>query len=275
MGNLMPFWLVTILMGIVEGLTEFLPISSTGHLILADHFLGFTGMLGDSTRAQVFEVVIQSGAILAVFLLYRRELGGVILRSWRVPGPERRLLGLLILAFVPAVVAALLLGDVVERHLFNPLSVAGALVVGGVVILLIERLPLVRRTVAVGEMTMGQALWIGLAQVASLFPGVSRSGATIMGGLCVGLDRRTSTEFSFLLSFPVMMAASGYTLVKHWRLLDGEMLTVLAGGFVTAFLSAWVVVKWLIRYVQGHDFTVFALYRIGFGALLFWYFGTR
>ena len=271
----MPFWAVTILLGIVEGLTEFIPVSSTGHLIVVDRLLEFRRMIGDETRAIVFEIVIQLGAILAVCLVYRRELGGVVLRSWRVPGPERRLLWLLAVAFAPAAAAGFFVGDFVEERLFSPETVAAALVVGGVLILVIERLPLAARARTVREMTVAQAFWVGVAQLASLFPGVSRSGATIMGGLGAGLDRRTATEFSFLLAFPVMAAASLYQIVKHRHALDAGMLAILAGGFLTAFLSAWAVVRWLIRYVQGHDFTAFALYRIAFGAALFWYFGAR
>ncbi len=271
----MSLWIIVLILGLVEGLTEFIPVSSTGHLILADRFLGFQQALGDAEKASLFEVVIQLGAILAIFLLYRDKLVGVALSSWRKQGPDRRLLVLLIIAFFPAAAVGFLAHNYIEDHLMSPLTVAWALVVGGVLMFVIDRLPLSFKTKSTEAMSPLQALGVGLAQVVSLFPGVSRSGATIMGGLISGMDRRTSTEFSFLLSFPIMCAASALTLFKHRDLLDGGMLTVLAVGFAAAFITAYAVVKWLIRYVQHHDFTVFAIYRILFGAVMLWIFWPR
>lgn len=270
---LLPLWLTVIILGIVEGLTEFIPVSSTGHLILVDAFLNFKTVLGDDNKAKLFDVFIQSGAIMAIGLIYRDKLSGMVVRSI-VPGsPERRLLLAIIIGFVPAALIGFLGHHYIEEHLFSPVNVAWALIVGGVVIMIIERLPLRAVTASSEQITFSQALAVGLAQILSLVPGTSRSAATIMGGMCAGLDRRTATEFSFLLSFPVLIAASGLVLVRHADLLHGSMLTVLALGFFVAFVSAWFVVKWLIRYVQHHTFDLFAVYRIILGVgllLIFW-----
>jgi undecaprenyl-diphosphatase len=263
----MIFWIVVAVLGIVEGLTEFIPVSSTGHLIVADALLNFKNMIGED-KAALFEIVIQLGAILAIGLIYREKLIGATTRSLTKDGPDRRLLIGLILGFIPIAVAGLVFGKKIKHFLFSPLTVAVALIVGGIVILVIERLPLRARSRGTEQITFGQALAVGLTQMLALIPGTSRSAATIMGGLCAGMDRPTATEFSFLLSFPVMLAASGYDLFKSRHLLDGSMVMTLVVGFVVSFLVAAAVVKWLIRYVQRHKFTPFAVYRIVFGGAL-------
>lgn len=261
------FWIVVVVLGIVEGLTEFIPVSSTGHLIVADALLNFKGMLG-TEKAELFEVVIQLGAILAIGLIYREKLTGAATRSLTHNGPERRLLISLVIGFIPVAVIGFLFHKKITLYLFSPLTVAYALIVGGVLILLIERLPLRVTARKTEEMSYAQAAAVGLAQMFSLVPGTSRSAATIMGGLCAGIDRPAATEFSFLLSFPVMIAASGFDLFKHRTVLDRSMALTLLVGFVVSFLVAAAVVRWLIRYVQRHNFTYFAVYRIVFGLTL-------
>lgn len=264
------FWIIVVVLGIVEGLTEFLPISSTGHLIVADQLLGFVSQPGmTKERAELFEVFIQLGAILAIGLIYHEKLLGAATRGLtQSRGPDRRLLVMLIVAFLPAGFVGLLTNKFIEAHLFSSRTVAWALIVGGLLILLIERLPLRTRTRTTEEMTLGQAFAVGCAQVLSLFPGTSRSAATIMGGLGAGLARPVATEFSFLLSFPTMLAATLYKLWKSRHTLDAGMGLTLLVGFVVSFVVAFAVVRWFIRYVQTHDFTVFAVYRILFGALI-------
>lgn len=261
------FWFVVVILGLVEGLTEFIPVSSTGHLIVADALLNFKGMLG-TEKAELFEVVIQLGAILAIGMIYREKLTGAATRSLTHNGPERRLLISLAIAFIPVAVAGLMFHKKIELYLFSPFTVACALIVGGVLILLIERLPLRVTARKTEEMSYAQAAAVGLAQILSLIPGTSRSAATIMGGLCAGIDRPAATEFSFLLSFPVMVAACGFDLLKHRKVLDGSMTLTLLVGFVVSFIVAAAVVRWLIRYVQRHNFTYFAVYRIAFGLAL-------
>ncbi len=264
------FWIIVIILGIVEGLTEFMPISSTGHLIVADGVLRFNEWLGadGEEKRQLFDIFIQLGAILAVGLIYREKLVGAVTRGLRQPGPDRHLLLMLIISFLPAAIIGLLFNKYIKAYLFSPWTVAWALIVGGVLILIIERLSLRPRAASTEEMTLGQALAVGLAQVLSLIPGTSRSAATIMGGLCAGITRPAATEFSFLLSFPIMLAASFYSLWKSRHALDSSFLLTLAVGFLVAFVIAYAVVKWLIRFVQTHDFTGFAIYRILFGGLI-------
>lgn len=262
------FWIVVVVLGMVEGLTEFIPVSSTGHLIVADALLNFQSLIGSRERAELFEIVIQLGAILAIGMIYRQKLTGAATRSLTHNGPERRLLISLTIGFIPVAAAGFLFHKAIERVLFSPFSVACALIVGGILILVIERVP--RRVTArkTEEMSYAQAAAVGLAQMLSLIPGTSRSAATIMGGLCAGIDRPAATEFSFLLSFPVMLAASVFALLKHRGVLDRGMTLTLLIGFVVSFVVAAAVVRWLIRYVQRHDFTWFAVYRIGFGLAL-------
>ncbi|MGH7628770.1 MAG: undecaprenyl-diphosphate phosphatase [Gemmatimonadales bacterium] len=264
-GELHPLVKAAIL-GIVEGATEFIPVSSTGHLIIAGDWLDFEG-----ERATVFEVFIQLGAILAVVWLYRDRLlrmaAGV-----RTDAASRRLAGGLLLAFLPAAVVGLLAHDAIKRYLFNPVSVAAALVAGGLAMLAIERLA-PRATIGrVEDVPLATAFGVGLAQVLSLVPGVSRSGATIMGGYCLGLSRAAATEFSFFLAIPVMVAATGYDLLKSLALLSAADVPVFATGFVVSFLSAIIVVKLFVSFVSRSTFVPFAVYRILFGvALLLWY----
>jgi undecaprenyl-diphosphatase len=266
----MTFWLVVIILGIVEGLTEFIPVSSTGHLIVADQLLHFREMLGPNgtEKAELFEIFIQLGAVLAIGLIYREKLFGAATRSFTHNGPDRKLAIMLVLAFLPVGVIGLLTNKYIKAHLFSSKTVAGALIVGGLLILLIERLPLRPRTESTEAMSFGQAFGVGCAQVFSLFPGTSRSAATIMGGLLAGVRRPAATEFSFLLSFPTMMLATLYSLWKSRHTLDSSMTLTLAVGFAVSFIVAMAVVKWLIRYVQTHDFTMFAAYRILFGGLI-------
>ena len=250
------------LLGVVEGVTEFIPVSSTGHLIVVSHWLGETG-----ERAKTFEIFIQLGAILAIVWLYRARLATAMLEAWR-GGPGRRLLGNLLLGFVPVAVVGLLTHHWIKDRLFNPLVVACALIVGGVIILLIERWRPTSRIDDVSDVQPQLALGVGVAQVLSLIPGTSRSGATIMGGYALGLSRTAATEFSFFLSIPVMFAATIFDLRSSWQTLAPADLPVFAVGFVTAFVSALVVVKLFVGFISKNSFTVFAWYRVLFGVLL-------
>lgn len=254
--------IAAIILGLVEGATEFLPVSSTGHLILAGHALGFVG-----PRADAFEIIIQLGAILAVIWLYRALLWRVV-RGGTAAGESRRLVLALFVAFLPAAIVGLATHHWITAHLFTPAVVIAALIAGGVAILAIERWrpsPRIESAMQIGYTT---ALWIGIAQLCSLIPGVSRSGATIMGALLVGVARPAAAEFSFLLAIPVMFAATGLELWENRRLLSGSDAAVFAIGFVMAFASALVVVRWLVRFVSHRTFDVFAWYRIVFGLAL-------
>jgi undecaprenyl-diphosphatase len=250
------------LLGLVEGVTEFIPVSSTGHLILASHWLGQEG-----ESAKTFEIFIQLGAILAIVWLYRARLIHALAAARR-DEPSRRLLVNLVIAFLPAAAVGFLAHDWIKERLFTPLVVALALIVGGLVILLIEWLQPPERVPEVLDVRPSTALGIGLAQVLSLIPGTSRSGATIMGGYALGLSRRAATEFSFFLSIPVMFAATLYDLFKSRGTLSGADAPVFAVGFAVAFVSALVVVKSFLRYVSHHSFAVFAWYRLALGVLL-------
>jgi undecaprenyl-diphosphatase len=255
-----------LILGLVEAASEFLPISSTGHLIIVGDFLNFTG-----PRAETFQIFIQLGAILAVVWIYRERLLNVALNLDRDPKAQRLALNLMI-AFVPAAVLGLLLHKHIVHYLFNPVTVAGALIVGGIAILLIERYAKASRVQAVDDMSWKDALIVGIAQSLALFPGVSRSGATIMGGMLGGLSRFAATEFSFFLAIPIMFAATFYSLYKEWRLLTLADVPMFAVGFIAAFLGGLVVVRFLLAYVGQHSFVPFAWYRIVFGGLLLLYF---
>lgn len=257
--------LKAILLGILEGMTEFLPVSSTGHLIIAGDLLGFTG---DS--AKTFEIFIQLGSILGVVWLYRHKVTGIA-RTLDQPASQRFVLNLFI-AFLPAAVVGLLFHGAIKVYLFNPVSVAGALIVGGVLILLIERRARSPRIHSVDDIRPLDALKVGIAQCCALYPGVSRSGATIMGGLISGLSRTAATEFSFFLAIPTMFAATLYDLYKSRALLVADDIPIFAAGFIAAFLTALVVVKLFLAYVARHDFSAFAYYRIGFGLVVLAYF---
>ncbi len=258
--------LTALLLGALEGLTEFLPISSTGHLIIAGDALDFTG-----ERAKTFEIFIQLGAILSVVWHYRTKL--IETASAFQEATARRFWLNLLVAFAPAAIVGFALHRQIKAHLFNPTSVALALIVGGLLILAIERWQRGVRVHALEEIHTSDALKIGLAQVLALFPGISRAGATIMGGMVIGLSRRTATEFSFFLAIPTMFAATVFDLVQNRALLAAGDSLLFAAGFVTAFLSALVVIRAFLRYVSQHTFVPFAYYRIGFGLLVLLYYG--
>lgn len=259
--------LQALILGVVEGLTEFLPVSSTGHLIVVGDALGFTG-----DRAKTFEIFIQLGSILGVVWFYREKVWGLVTGLHRPP--ERRFVANLFIAFLPAAVVGLLAHKYIKLYLFSPLTVGAALVVGGFLILYIERWHQHRgaRIHGMGEMTAMDAFKVGVAQTFSLFPGTSRAGATIMGGLLTGLSRTTATEFSFFLAMPTMFAATLYDLYKNIDLLRAADVPHFAAGFVLAFLTSLAVVKVFLAYVGRHNFTPFAWYRIVFGALVLAYF---
>ena len=252
-------------LGVIEGITEFLPISSTGHLILAGDIIGFTG-----ETAKTFEVFIQLGAILAVVWFYREKVSSSI-KGVGSEKTNRFLLNLLI-AFMPAAFFGLLLHPFIKHYLFKPVTVAAALVAGGFAIFMIERV--VKRAVVtdVDDVSYKQALGIGLAQTLSLFPGVSRAGATIMGAMCFGLERKAATEFSFFLAIPTMFAATSYDLLKNIHNLTINDLNIFAVGFIISFFSALVVIKAFLSFVTRHTFDSFAIYRIIFGAVVLFYY---
>src|SRR5947207_7154867 len=249
-----------LILGVVEGITEFLPISSTGHLILASALLGAT-----DERWQVFNIVIQTGAMLAVLWEYRARFFRIDLALYRN----------LIVAFIPAAVLGLAFSKVIKAHLFHAVPVALAFIIGGVIILLVERAALRPRIQSTQAMTWLDALKVGLAQCFALIPGTSRSGATIIGGMLFGLSRKAATEFSFFLAVPTLVAAGAYDFWKNRALFSAADVGTFTVGSVAAFVSAFVVVRWLIRYVATHDFRPFAWYRIAFGVivLLTAYFG--
>jgi undecaprenyl-diphosphatase len=260
---------VAFVLGVVQGATEFLPVSSTGHLILVSDWMGFTG-----EKANTFAVFIQLGAILAILWLYRATFADV-LSSWRRDAASRRFLLNVAIATLPAVVVGFLAYDWIMEYLFSPLTVAGALLVGGILILLIEAWQPRTTVNHVGRMPLSMALGVGLAQVLALFPGVSRSGATILGGYGLGLSRTAATEFSFFLAIPVMLGATAFELSGRWVALTPADLWMLSVGFVVSFVSALVVVKGFLRFVSRHTFRAFAWYRIALGLLLLLYYAGR
>lgn len=254
------------ILGLVEGITEFLPISSTGHLIIVGDLFEF-----NDEKGKVFEIVIQLGAILAVCFEFKQRLMNTIIHMTDETSSQRFVINLII-SFTPAALLGLLLIDYIKAYLFSPFTVAFALIVGGFAILIIEKYTKNSATAQIEAITPKQALKIGLAQSLALIPGVSRSGATILGGMVAGLTRQTATEFSFFLAIPIMFAATGYDLGKNWQLLSIADLPMFAVGFITAFLSALLVIRVLIKYVANHDFTVFAWYRIVFGVAVLLYY---
>lgn len=262
--------LKAIVLGVVEGLTEFLPVSSTGHLILAGSLLDFRG-----DRAKVFDVVIQFGAILAVCWEFRRRLESTVAGIGSQPTAQRFARNVIV-ACVPAVVLGLLFGKYIKAYLFAPVPVAMALIVGGFVILWAERrhrrdhgiASPQARVHAIDDLTLMDSLKVGIAQCFALIPGTSRSGATIIGGMLFGLDRKVATEFSFFLSIPIIFGATLYELYKSRSALDVSDLGLMLIGLVVAFLSAIVCVRWLLRFIASHDFTAFAWYRIAFGVVI-------
>ena len=261
-----PTLLTALILGIVEGLTEFLPVSSTGHLIIAGSLLGYTG-----DQAKMFEIVIQAGAILAVCWEYRARLFAVA-RGILSDARAQRFVANLAIAFVPAAALGFAFGKVIKAYLFAPVPVACAFVVGAFVILWAERRQKLRpeavRIDSVDDMRWPDALKVGLAQSFALIPGTSRSGATIIGGMLFGLSRTAATEFSFFLAIPTLFAATGYEILKGSEHLFARDLPAFGVGFVAAFVSAFLCVRWLIRYVSHHDFIPFVWYRLVFGALV-------
>lgn len=258
--------LKALILGIVEGLTEFLPVSSTGHLIIVGDLLNF-----NDERGKVFEIAIQLAAILAVCWDYRARIG-------RVAGglasdvTQRRFVFHLLVGFMPAAVLGLLFHSTIKTYLFNPLTVAAALIVGGLVILYIEKRAYHPHVETVDDMGWRQALKIGFAQSIAMFPGVSRAGATIMGGLVFGLSRKAATEFSFFLAIPTMFAATIYDVYKNWHLLHASDLPLFATGFIASFIAAMLAVKALLKWVSHHSFIPFAWYRIGLGLTVLYFY---
>lgn len=255
--------LKTLMMGVVEGITEFLPVSSTGHLILAGNALSFLA----KEKRDVFEVFIQFGAMLAVIWEYRARLASVVVSAHADQGSRRFLVNLAI-AFMPAAVLGLLIGSHVQRLLFSPGPVAVALVVGGIAILWAERRPLQVKAERAEQISRIDALKIGFVQCLALWPGTSRSGATIIGGLWFGASRQAATEFSFFLGIPILGAASVYNLFKHWGALSSDDIGVFAMGFIASFAFALLAIRLLMRYLTVHGFGVFAWYRIALGTLI-------
>ena len=251
-----------LILGVVEGLTEFLPVSSTGHLILVGDLLDF-----NDDKAKLFEIVIQCGAILAVCWEYRAKLGTVISGLGSKTEAQRFALNLAT-AFMPLAVLGLVFGKAIKAQLFKPVPVALAFIVGGLIILWAEKRKHTVRVREVEDLSWSDALKLGFAQALALIPGTSRSGATIIGGLFFGLSRKAATEFSFFLAIPTLFAASAYQLYKERALLASDDVGMWAVGFVAAFVSAFLCVRWLLRYIASHDFTPFAWYRIAFGLVV-------
>ncbi len=261
--------LKALILGVVEGLTEFLPISSTGHLILAGDLLNF-----NDDRGKLFEIVIQSGAILAVVWEYRERLARTFAGLGRDREANRLVLNLLI-AFLPLAVLGLAFGKAIKAHLFAPIPVATAFILGAFVILWAERKNHRVRIHSVDEMRPLDAVKMGIAQAFALIPGTSRSGSTIIGGMLFGLSRKAATEFSFFLAIPTLGVATVYQVYKERALLSADDLGMWIVGFISAFVSAFLCVRWLLRYISSHDFVPFAWYRIAFGIVVLatWHFG--
>ena len=250
-------------MGVVEGLTEFLPISSTGHLILAGALLGF-----DDDKAKVFDIAIQTGAIFAVILVYWEKIRST-LKALRYQVEAQRFVLNVFIGFLPAVILGLLFGKLIKAHLFTPWVVATTFIVGGFIILWAERRPPSSvRIRAVEDMRGRDALMVGLVQCLAMVPGTSRSGATIIGGMLLGLSRKAATDFSFFLAIPTLIGAGVYSLYKERALLSMEDIPLFASGLVVSFISAWICVRWLLKYIASHSFEIFAWYRIAFGLVV-------
>jgi undecaprenyl-diphosphatase len=255
-----------LILGVVEGLTEFLPVSSTGHLIVAGNLLNFS-----QAQAKTFDVVIQFGAILAICWEFRSKIGSIVTGLPHEPRARRFALNVVI-ATIPAIVLGLLFEKSIKATLFAPVPVSVALILGGIVILWAEARQRERKTAprvtSIDTLSYADALKIGLAQCFALIPGTSRSGATIIGGMLFGLERRVATEFSFFLAIPIIFGATLYELGKEWRALSVDALGLFIVGLVAAFISAFICIRWLLRYVASHEFTAFAWYRIGFGLVI-------
>ncbi|WP_372438440.1 undecaprenyl-diphosphate phosphatase [Pseudomonas chlororaphis subsp. aureofaciens] len=258
-----------LILGIVEGLTEFLPISSTGHQIIVADLLNFGG-----ERAMAFNIIIQLGAILAVVWEFRRKILDVVTGLPTQRNAQRFTINLLI-AFMPAVVLGVIFADLIHEYLFNPITVATALVVGGLVMLWAERRQHEIHANSVDEISWKDALKVGFAQCLAMIPGTSRSGSTIIGGLLFGLSRKTATEFSFFLAMPTMVGAAVYSGYKYRNLFQPDDLPVFAVGFITSFIFAMIAVRGLLKFIANHSYAAFAWYRIAFGLVILatWPFG--
>lgn len=253
------------MMGVVEGFTEFLPISSTGHLILAGALLGM-----DDAKAKVFDIAIQTGAIFAVILVYWQKIRTTLIQLPHERQAQRLVFNVLI-GFLPAVVLALIFGKLIKAHLFTPVVVASTFIVGGFIILWAEKRPATATRIhSVDDMTALDALKVGLAQCLAMVPGTSRSGATIIGGMLLGLSRTAATDFSFFLAIPTLIGAGVYSLYKERALLSVADIPMFSVGLVFSFVSAWLCVRWLLRYISTHNFVPFAWYRIVFGIVVLW-----
>jgi undecaprenyl-diphosphatase len=255
-------WIKVVILGAVEGFTEFLPVSSTGHLIVAGQLLNF-----NDEKGKIFEIVIQTGAMLAIVWEYRAKFGALLLGLTHDRKAQQFVLNLAI-AFLPAAILGLLFGKYIKAALFNPVPVAIAFIVGGLIILWAERRTHAVSVQSVDDMKWTDALKVGCAQAFALIPGTSRSGATIIGGLLFGLSRKAATEFSFFLAVPTLIAAGGYDLIKNRALFDASDLGMFAAGMAVSFVCAFLCVRWLLRYIATHDFTPFAWYRIAFGLVV-------
>ncbi|AZD66822.1 Undecaprenyl-diphosphatase [Pseudomonas chlororaphis] len=270
-GGLMELWTAVqaLILGIVEGLTEFLPISSTGHQIIVADLLNFGG-----ERAMAFNIIIQLGAILAVVWEFRRKILDVVTGLPTQRNAQRFTINLLI-AFLPAVVLGVIFADLIHKYLFNPITVATALVVGGLVMLWAERRQHEIHANSVDEISWKDALKVGFAQCLAMIPGTSRSGSTIIGGLLFGLSRKTATEFSFFLAMPTMVGAAVYSGYKYRNLFQPDDLPVFAIGFITSFIFAMIAVRGLLKFIANHSYAAFAWYRIAFGLVILatWQFG--
>jgi undecaprenyl-diphosphatase len=267
-------WVKAAIMGIVEGLTEFLPISSTGHLILTASLLDFSGDIGKE-KLNVFEIAIQTGAIFAVILVYWQKLRDTVVNLPSSRNAQKFALNVAI-GFVPAVVLGLLFGKAVKEHLFTPQVVATTFILGGFVILWAERRQAKVRIHEVDDMSPMDALKVGLVQCLALVPGTSRSGATIIGGMLLGLSRKAAIDFSFFLGIPTLIGAGAYSLLKERDRMSMGDMPVFMIGLVFSFIAAWLCVRWLLRFISTHDFVPFAWYRIVFGIIVLatWYTGT-
>ena len=263
------------LMGIVEGLTEFLPISSTGHLILMGSLLNFAAPPFGQEKAQAFDIAIQTGAIFAIILVYWQKIRTTMVALPRSHEAQRFVFNILI-GFLPAVVLGLLFGKVIKQHLFTPLVVAVTFILGAFVILWAERRQQAARIHRVEDMTPWDALKVGLVQCFAMIPGTSRSGATIIGGMLCGLERKVATEFSFFLAIPTLIGAGTYSLYKVHAVLSMDVVPVFLVGLLMAFVSAWLCVRWLLHFISSNDFIPFAWYRIVFGLLVLatWWWGV-
>lgn len=257
-----PLLLKALILGVVEGLTEFLPVSSTGHLIIVGQLLDF-----NDEKGKIFEIVIQTGAMFAIIWEYRAKLAAVI-AGLAHDNKARQFVFNLAIAFMPAAVLGLAFSKYIKAALFKPVPVAIAFIVGGFIILWTERREHTITVQSVDDMRWSDALKVGCAQAFALIPGTSRSGATIIGGLWFGLSRRAATEFSFFLAVPTLIAAGAYDFYKNRALFDAGDIGIFSVGIVTSFVSAFLCVRWLLRYIASHDFTVFAWYRIIFGVLV-------